>query len=100
MPATTDIWVNQPDAQPLFVVTAPANDDLIAMLRREILPEVRRLVGERRITLAFDREGWSPKFFQEAQPQGFHILTDRKGDYRACPSTRFSTGSGTLDVPS
>jgi hypothetical protein len=27
------------------------------MLRREILPEVRRLVGERRITLVFDREG-------------------------------------------
>jgi len=25
--------VNQPDAQPLFVVTAPANDDLRAMLR-------------------------------------------------------------------
>jgi hypothetical protein len=57
MPATTDIWVTQQDAQPLFVVTAPANDPLLAMLRREILPEVRRLVGERRITLVFDREG-------------------------------------------
>ena len=42
LPATTDIWVNQQDAQPLFVVTAPANDDLLAMLRREILPEVAR----------------------------------------------------------
>jgi hypothetical protein len=29
-PATTDVWVNQQDAQPLFVVTAPANDDLLA----------------------------------------------------------------------
>ena len=33
MPATTDIWVNQIDAQPLFVVTAPANDDLLARTR-------------------------------------------------------------------
>jgi transposase len=33
MPATTDFWVNQQDAQPLFVVTAAANDDLLAMLR-------------------------------------------------------------------
>jgi len=30
MPATTDIWVNQRDAQPLFVVTAAANDDLLS----------------------------------------------------------------------
>jgi hypothetical protein len=47
MPATTDVWVNAQDAQPVFVVTAPANDDLLAMLRREILPEVRSLVGAR-----------------------------------------------------
>jgi len=97
MPATTDIWVNQQDAQPLFVVTAPANDDLLAMLRREILPEVRRLVGERRITLVFDREGWSPKFFQEAQQQGFDILTYRKGKYSAWPVKHFQTVTGTLD---
>jgi len=71
VPATTDIWVNQQDAQPLFVVTAPANDDLLAMLRREILPEVRRLVGERRVTMIFDREGWTPKFFRELHTQGF-----------------------------
>ncbi len=74
MPATTDIWVNQQDAQPLLVVTTAANDDLLAMLRREILPQVRQLVGERRVTLAFDREGWSPKFFQEVFSQGFDVL--------------------------
>jgi hypothetical protein len=81
MPATTDVWVQQQDAQPLFVVTAPANDDLLAMLRTQILPEIRRLVGERRVTLCFDREGWSPKFFHECQPRGFDILTYRKGPY-------------------
>jgi hypothetical protein len=97
MPATTDVWVNQQDAQPLFVVTAPANDDLIAMLRREILPEVRRLVGDRRVTLVFDREGWSPKFFQEAQQHGFDILTYRKGKYPAWPAKRFQTVTGTIE---
>jgi hypothetical protein len=97
MPATTDIWVNQQDAQPLFVVTAPANDDLLAMLRREILPEVRRLVGERRVTLVFDREGWSPKFFQEAHQQGFDVLTYRKGTYAPWRATVFQMVTGVVE---
>jgi transposase len=96
-PATTDIWVNQQDAQPLFVVTAPANDDLLAMLRREILPEVRRLVGERRVTVVFDREGWSPKFFREIWDQGFDVLTYRKGKYVAWARRVFRTVTGVVD---
>lgn len=97
MPATTDFWVNQQDAQPLFEVTAPANDDLIAMLRREILPELRGLVGERRVTLVFDREGWSPKFFRELHLQRFDVLTYRKGRYAAWPVEAFQTVTGTVD---
>src|SRR5437867_5028204 len=97
MPATTDLWVQQPDAQPLFVVTAPANDDLLAMLRREILPEVRRLVGERRVTLAFDREGWSPKFLRDIQQQGFDVLTYRRGPYAAWPQRDFRLVTGAVD---
>jgi hypothetical protein len=97
MPATTDLWVNQIDAQPLFVVTAPANDDLLAMLRREILPEVRRLVGDRRVTLSFDREGWSPKFFRECHAQGFDVLTYRKGAYAAWPRERFQRVTAVVD---
>ncbi len=97
VPATTDIWVNQQDAQPLFVVTAPANDDLIAMLRREILPEVRRLVGDRRVTMVFDREGWSPQFFREVHTQGFDVLTYRKGAYATWPRKAFHTITGVVD---
>ena len=97
MPATTDVWVNQQDAQPLFVVTAPANDDLLAMLRRTILPEVRGLVGERRVTVVFDRAGWSPKFFREMQLQRFDVLTYRKGRYAAWPGETFQTVTGTVD---
>lgn len=97
MPATTDIWVSQRDAQPLFVVTAPANDNLISMLRREILPEVRRLVGDRQVTMVFDREGWSPKFFRELHTQRFEVLTYRKGPYAAWPVEAFRTVTGKID---
>jgi hypothetical protein len=97
MPATTDIWVQQQDAQPLFVVTAPANDDLLAMLRREILPEVRRLVGERRVTIVFDREGWSPTFFREVCQSGFDVLTYRKGKSPPWQARVFRTVTGVVD---
>jgi transposase-like protein len=97
MPATTDVWVQQQDAQPLFVVTAPANDDLLAMLRAQILPEVRRLVGDRRVTLCFDREGWSPKFFRECHPQGFDVLTYRRGPYPAWRRAAFRPITATVD---
>jgi transposase len=97
MPATTDFWVNQQDAQPLFVVTAAANDDLLAMLRTQILPEVRALVGERRVTLAFDREGWSPKFFQELAKQGFDVLSYRKGRYAPWAKRVFRTVEASID---
>ena len=99
MPATTDVWVQQQDAQPLFVVTAPANDDLLAMLRREILPEIRRLVGERRVTLCFDREGWSPKFFHECHAHGFDVLTYRRGAYAAWPPCHFRPDHGDGERP-
>jgi Transposase protein len=97
MPATTDVWVQQQDAQPLFVVTAPANDDLLAMLRTQILPEIRRLVGERRVTLCFDREGWSPKFFHECHAHGFDVLTYRRGPYAAWSRTTFRPITATVN---
>ena len=97
MPATTDIWVNQQDAQPLFVVSAAANDDLLAMLRREILPEVRRLSGERRVTMVFDREGWSPKFFQELSTTGFDVISYRKGACAPWAKRVFRTVSALVD---
>jgi len=97
LPATTDIGVNQQDAQPLFVVSAPANDHLLAMLRREILPQVRTLVGDRRVTLAFDREGWSPKFFRAVFAQGFDVLTYRKGTYRPWQARVFRTVEAEID---
>ena len=84
MPATTDYWVNDANAEPLLFVTAPANAGLLTMLDTELLPEIRRLAGaERRVTLIFDREGWSPTRFRTWQKAGFDVITYRKGTYRA-----------------
>jgi hypothetical protein len=64
-------------------VTAPANEGLLAMMEQELLPQIRKLAGdERRVTLIFDREGWSPKRFKRWQQTGFDVLTYRKGRYR------------------
>ena len=83
MPATTDYWVNDANAEPLMFVTAPANEGLLAMMDKELLPQIRRLAGkERRVTLIFDREGWSPKRFRKWQKTSFDVITYRKGKYR------------------
>ena len=83
MPATTDYWVNDTNAEPLLFVTAPANEGLLAMMEDELLPQIRKLAGEeRRVTLIFDREGWSPKRFKKWKKAGFDVITYRKGKYR------------------
>lgn len=83
MPATTDYWVNDANAEPLLFVTAEANNGLLSMMDKELLPEIRKLVGAgRRVTLIFDREGWSPKRFRKWQQADFDVLTYRKGKYR------------------
>lgn len=66
VPATTDYWVNDPIGDPLFVVTAEANSGMTKMLL-PVLEQVRELIGpKRRITIAFDRAGWSLKLFQKS----------------------------------
>jgi hypothetical protein len=91
MPATTDFWVNDAMSDPLFFVTAPANDGLLSMLDEEILPEVRELLGpERRVTVVLDREGWSPKSFRRWYDRGVDVLTYRKGAYEPWPEDRFT----------
>jgi prepilin-type processing-associated H-X9-DG protein len=98
MPATTDYWVNDKNAEPLFVVTGTMNERLISAMKGRILPEVRRLVGpERRVTMVFDREGWSPKWFKELDGQGFDVLSYRKGDYRMWPKSVFKVMEGQVE---
>jgi transposase len=90
MPATTDYWVGDDAGDPLFLVTAEANAGLVEMLPK-ILAEVRPLLGERRVTVVFDRGGWSPQLFQKIIADGFDILTYRKAPYRRVAKRRFET---------
>ena len=90
MSATTDFWINDAGCEPLFFVTAEANDSLLSVLEREIIPELKGLAGEdRRITLVFDREGWSPKSFERWFKFGIDVITYRKGKYDPWPEDCF-----------
>jgi transposase len=88
MPATSDYWVNDMAGDPLFVVTAEANAGLVKMLPG-ILNQVRALVQKRRVTVVFDRGGFSPKLFQQIVASGFDLLTYRKGRYPRIPRSCF-----------
>jgi len=97
MPGTKDFHVNDRRADPLFFVTAEANEGLLAMLDTTLLPEVRRLVGpRRRVTIVFDREGWSPKLFAKWKKQGFDVLTYRKGKQSRWREKSFADVAGTV----
>ena len=78
MPATSDYWVNDRDGEPLFVVTAEANAGMVRMLP-PLLAEIRALIGERRITIVFDRGGWSPKLFRESSTRALTSSPTAKG---------------------
>ena len=96
MPATTDYWVNDVAGEPLFVVTAEANAGLVTMLSA-VLAEVRALVGERRVTVVFDRGGYSPKLVRRLLAEGFDLLTYRKGRSRRVARARFTRHAAVLD---
>lgn len=95
MPGTKDFHVNDRRADPLFFVTAEATEGLLAMLDSTLLPEVRRLVGpRRRVTIAFDREGWSPDLFAKWKEEKFDVLTYRKGNQTRWQERFFSLVEG------
>ena len=95
LPGTKDFHVNDRRADPLFFVTAEATESLLETLETRLLPEVRRLVGpRRRVTIVFDREGWSPELFAKWKDEGFDVLTYRKGVQSQWQKRFFSTVQG------
>src|SRR6266498_5076004 len=88
LPATSDYWVNDTSGDPLFVITAQANAGLVKMLPG-LLEQIRSLVGRRRLTVVFDRGGFSPKLFQQILAADFDLLTYRKGRHPKIPRKRF-----------
>lgn len=96
MPATTDYWISDRAGDPLLLVTADINSSLITAFPN-LLRQVRAAVGERQVTIVFDRGGWSPKLFQSMIQQGFDILTYRKHKSRLINEHRFERRRAKLD---
>jgi transposase len=96
MPASTDYWINDRSGDPLLVITGEIDAALTRALPR-LLREVRDVVGERRVTIVFDRGGWSPKLFATMIRDGFDVLTYRKGRCRRINERRFIRRHAELD---
>jgi prepilin-type processing-associated H-X9-DG protein len=89
-PAATDTWVNDARGEPLLVVTSEVNAQLTQVLE-PILADVRRLLPEgQRVTVIFDRGGFSAKLFARLIDAGFDVISYRKGKLRKLPRRLFS----------
>jgi transposase-like protein len=96
-PATMETWVTDSGGDPVFMVIAEPSDSLAAELRR-LLPQLRQVAGQgRRVTVCFDRGGWSPALFADITAAGFDLLTWRKGPAADLPAEVFTTAACTDD---
>jgi transposase len=96
-PATMETWVTDSGGDPVFMIVAEPSDSLAAEVRR-LLPDLRGIVGqERRVTVCFDRGGWSPALFADITAVGFDLLTWRKGPAPDLPADQFTTVTCTDD---
>lgn len=90
LPAIQDVWLNDSDGSPVLSITQEAHPSLASALP-PILEELRALVGERRVTVVFDRGGWSPALFRSLDNAGFDTLTYRKGAILPIPIDAFAS---------
>ena len=96
-PATEETWVTDAAGDPVFMVIAEPSQSLAGQLRG-LLPQLRQVVGEgRRVTVCFDRGGWSPALFADITGAGFDLLTYRKGPVADLPGPAFTTVACTDD---
>ena len=96
-PATEETWVTDAAGDPVFMVIAGPSQSLAGQLRG-LLPQLRQVAGEgRRVTVCFDRGGWSPALFADITGAGFDLLTYRKGPVADLPGSAFTTVACTDD---
>ena len=100
--ATTDDWVNAMDGQPFLVVNQVVDPGLIQVVEQEIVPRLeQRLPAQlqcqapeddplhHRFTIVFDREGYSPDFFQRMKGKRIACLTYHKFPGEPWPEEAF-----------
>ncbi|MGB4859739.1 MAG: putative transposase [Dokdonella sp.] len=93
MRAETDYWVHQAHGQPLLVVHESVDSSFRETLRDGVLPEIRRVIGDRRVRIVFDREGWSRELFDDLLRLNFDFITYRKGPYEPLEDSEFATAT-------
>ena len=90
--ATTDYWINAMDGQPFLYVNKEVDPGLLATLKQDVIPwlegnvaktpeQEQRLAEDARaqwFTIVFDREGYSPEFFEQMWKKRIAILTYHK----------------------
>jgi transposase len=98
LPGTTDYWLNDRDAEPLLHVTAEANTGLVKMVP-SLVEEARKVVGNRELTLVFDRGGYSPELFKTLleSKHKVHVMTYHKGHWTNLPVELFKRYEGEVD---
>jgi transposase len=88
--AATDTWLHDADGAPLLVVTSEMNAGLTKVLEPIVTAAQEWLPAGQRLTVLFDRGGWSVKLFARLQAQGVDIITYRKGKRRPIARSHFS----------
>ncbi|MDA2924641.1 hypothetical protein MYX65_08305 [Acidobacteria bacterium AH-259-L09] len=98
----TDYWINDALGQPFFVISKTVTAGLLQELRQEIVPRLVEEVPHQpsvkeleadpyryRFELVFDREGYSPAFFQQMWQQRIACITYRKYVQQAWNESEF-----------
>lgn len=113
--ATVDYWVNAMDGRPFFVVNKAVDPGLLQVLEEQIVPrleseipvrsEAGRLFAEaeaplhpHRLTLVFDREGYSPGFMKRMLSKQIACLTYNKFPKDDWPEEQFQAHTVTLQA--
>lgn len=77
LPSVLDYWLNDDKGDPLMVVTGNTKGTMKSL--PDIISDLRKQGEHRPVTVAFDREGWSPDLFAElAAMPNVKFLTYRK----------------------
>lgn len=103
LPGMTEFWVNNSDGMPYFVVTGEVNEKLQQIITEKIIPALLDDIALRisdedleadpylpRFTLIFDREAYSPQFFNKLwRDYRIAVITYRKNVRDQWPETDF-----------
>jgi hypothetical protein len=95
--AATDTWLHDADGAPLLVVTSEMNAGLTQIIEAIVTNAKSLVAAGQRLTVLFDRGGWSLKLFARLHALGVDIITYRKGKHKQVPRWRFTEHRVTED---